>query len=61
MTIILKKSKVPSLLKETTKDWNTFIPQKNIGGDVWFEPLPKEIKDLDQALARITLAEEDIV
>ncbi|MBI5554992.1 MAG: 4Fe-4S dicluster domain-containing protein, partial [Elusimicrobia bacterium] len=47
--------------KETTKDWNTFIPQKNIGGDVWFEPLPKEIKDLDQALARITLAEEDIV
>lgn len=61
MTKILKKSNVSALLKETTKDWNTFVPQKNIGGDVWFEPLPKEIKDIDQALQRVTLAEEDVV
>lgn len=61
MMQILKKNELAALLKEMVKEWETFVPLRNSGGDVWFEPIPKAEKDLEQMLPRVTLAEEDVV
>lgn len=38
---IIKKEDIVDLLKEASKAWNVYLPQKNLGGDIWFAELDK--------------------
>ncbi|MCG2712330.1 MAG: 4Fe-4S dicluster domain-containing protein [Candidatus Omnitrophica bacterium] len=57
MTKIIKKKDIKGLLKQASKEWSIYVPQKVLGGDIWFEELSKE----DKALDRIALGDEDII
>ncbi len=58
---IIEKEKVEDLLREVNRAWNTYVPQTNLGGDTWFEPLPKNGRELDDALKNIVLGDEEVV
>ena len=57
-TRILEKKNISALLKELTKDWDVYAPQKNLGKDVWFDALPRKPKELEEALENIKEAIE---
>ncbi len=57
----IEKININDLLKETAKDWNVYAPQRNLGGDIWFDVLPKPGADLDKALESMVLDDLDIV
>ncbi len=56
---ILKKQNVGDLLKDAAQSWDIYAPQKNTGGDVWIENLPKE--NLKDALEKMVLSDVDVV
>ena len=56
---IIEKGNIKNLLKEAVKEWGVYAPQKNLGGDVWFEALPKQAAELDRALDNIVLEDTD--
>jgi len=58
---IIKKEDTADLLKEAAKDWDVYAPQRNLGGDIWFDVLPKSGADLDKALESIVLDNTDTV
>ncbi len=58
---IIEKHKIKNLLKEAASEWNIYAPQKNLGGDVLFDMLPKQSKELDKALENIALDDIDTV
>ena len=60
MKVIEKKS-IKDLLKEVTKEWNAYVPRKNMGGDVWIERLPEKGRGLESALENIVLGDEDVL
>lgn len=53
--MIIKKKNITDLLKDASKEWNVYAPQKKSGGDVWVEPLPKDKDALDKVLNNIVL------
>ncbi len=61
MTKLIEKKEIGSLLKELVKEWDTYVPQKKAGDDIWFEQLPKDKDGLDCALGKIALGDENIV
>lgn len=58
---IIEKEKTKNLLKELAGEWNVYVPQRNSGGDIWFDMLPEQGTDLDRALENIALEEVDTV
>lgn len=60
-TKIIEKKNIKNLLSEAAKEWNVYVPQKDSGNDVWFEALPKQGAELDEALGNIVLDEADTV
>lgn len=58
---LIGKKDINSLLRETVKDWDVYIPQDNLGADVWFSVLPKSGAKLDAALKNIVLEEVNTV
>lgn len=60
-TKIIEKESIRDLLKEAVKEWNAYVPQKNLGGDIWLEPLSKEGRDLEEALKNMRLGDEDVL
>ncbi|MFH0771986.1 MAG: 4Fe-4S dicluster domain-containing protein [Candidatus Omnitrophota bacterium] len=58
---IIGKESIEGLLREAAKEWNTYVPQKNLGGDIWLEPLPREDRELEEALKNIILGDEDVL
>jgi len=58
---IIDKKDIANLLKEALKEWNVYAPQKNSGGDIWIEPLPKDKEALEKALNNIALDDADMV
>lgn len=61
MIKIIEKKEINKLLKEAAKGWDVYVPQENLGGDVWFDTLPKEELELDEALKRVVLEDVDTV
>lgn len=60
-TKIIEKKNIKDLLKEALKEWNVYIPQRDLGGDVWFDTLLEEGRELDKALENIVLEDVDSV
>jgi len=58
---IIEKKNIKDLLKEAAAEWNVYAPQRNLGGDVWFEALSKPGTDLDKALESVVLEGPDTV
>lgn len=58
---ILRKEDLNDLLKEASRDWDVYVPQKNIDNDIWFEALPKEGAEFDRAAKNIVLDDTDTV
>lgn len=58
---VIEKEKIGDLLREASKEWNTYIPQRNLGGDIWFETLPENGRELDDALKNIVLGDEEVI
>ncbi|MFH1407279.1 MAG: 4Fe-4S dicluster domain-containing protein [Candidatus Omnitrophota bacterium] len=56
---ILDKKNINTLLKEAAGQWNVYVPQKNLGGDIWIEPLPKDRVALEESLENIVLEGSD--
>lgn len=56
---IIDKKEIANLLKEASREWNVYAPQKNLGGDIWIEPLPKDKDALSKALSNIILDGSD--
>ena len=61
MTKIIGKESIKGLLREAAGEWNTYAPQKNLGGDIWLEPLTGEGRDLEEALNNMVLGDEDVL
>lgn len=61
MLKLIKKGNIRNLLEEAARQWEVFAPQKNSGGDTWFDRLPKTGKELKAALESISLDEVDTV
>lgn len=61
MVKVIEKKNIRNLLKETAKDWNVYVPQKNLGSDLWFDILPKQKQALDRALENVVLDDVDTV
>ena len=59
MTKVIAKNKIKDLLRETTKEWTTYVPQKHIGDDVLIDMLPKE--NLENALDNIALGDANVI
>lgn len=59
MIKIIEKKNIPELLKEASKNWETYAPYKNFGGDTWFAPLPKEKELFEKALENMSLENAD--
>ncbi|UCH06060.1 MAG: 4Fe-4S dicluster domain-containing protein, partial [Deltaproteobacteria bacterium] len=57
----IHKARIKDLLREVNKEWTTYVPQRNVGGDIWYEALPKNEKELDGALKSIALEDEEVV
>jgi len=55
------KVDIKELLREVSHEWDIYLPQKKIGGDVWFEQVPKAGKDFEDALMEMTLEDVDTV
>ncbi len=60
-TKIIEKKNIKELLRETVKEWDTYTPQRNLGGDALFDTLPKQGTELDQALENIVLDDLDTI
>lgn len=56
---LIKKEDINKLLREAQKTWDIYVPQKNLGGDVWIDPLPKDSRRLETALENIALENTD--
>ena len=52
---IIEKKEIANLLKEASREWNVYAPQKKSGGDIWIEALPKDSEALEKALNNIIL------
>lgn len=52
---IIDKKDIANLLKEALKEWDVYAPQKNSGGDIWMEPLPKDKETQEKAVNDIAL------
>lgn len=61
MIKLIKKDNIKNLLKETAGEWNVYVPQKNLGGDTWFDTLPRASRQLEEALENIALEDVDTV
>ena len=57
----IAKIDIKNLLKEAVKEWNVYVPQRNLGGDVWFDLLAQQGRELDRALENIVLDDVDTV
>lgn len=60
-TTIIGKESLKDLLKEAVKQQNTYVPQRNLGGDIWLEPLPRKSRKLEEALKNVVLGDEDVL
>lgn len=58
---LIEKKNINNLLRETVKEWNVFVPQRNLGGDIWFDALAKQGADLERAAGEIVLDDVDTV
>ncbi len=58
---IIQKKDIKELLRGLALEWETYVPQKNIGGDIWIEPLPDKGKELEIALDSIVLEDVDTI
>ncbi len=58
---IIEKKHVNELLREISKDYNTYVPQRKMGGDIWMELLPAGRDNIDKALNNVVLEDEDIL
>ena len=57
---ILKKD-IRKLLKQSAKEWETYVPLEHIGGDILFGLLPKDKDKIDEALDRVNLRDEWVI
>lgn len=57
----IDKKDISALLRQTVKDWDVYIPQKNLEADTGFSVLPKSGAKLDAALKNVVLEEVDTV
>ncbi len=55
----IEKKDIKGLLKRLALDWDVCVPQKHMGGDVWFDSLSH--RDLDAALDNVVLETVDTV
>jgi hypothetical protein len=58
---IIQKKDIKELLRELTSEWEIYVPQKNIGGDILIASLPKKDKELEMALDSIVLEGVDTI
>lgn len=61
MAKLIEKKNINNLLRETIKGWDVYVPQKNLGADIWFDKLPKQGTELDRVLENIVLEDVDTV
>lgn len=61
MIKLIEKKDIVNLLREAAEDWNVYVPQKNLGGDILFETLPKQAAALEEALKNVVLDDVDTV
>ncbi|RKX95071.1 MAG: hypothetical protein DRP84_05325 [Spirochaetes bacterium] len=52
---ILDKKKIKDLLKSANSEWNIYAPIEGIGGDVYFDILPKDDKIVDEVLNNLSI------
>jgi ferredoxin len=57
----IAKSDIKELLRQATKIWQTYVPVKAKGGDTLFAFLPKDGRELREALHRVNLKDEWVV
>ena len=58
---MIRRENIKNLLKEVTKEWDAYVPQKNLGGDVMFGKLPRQDAELGPALENLVLGDVDSV